>query len=75
MISVTFQEDNTSYTVENRLQGDKYRSRDISGDCCNNPSKRLGQLAVGGENCSDHRYFLKVDPTEFPDRLGIKCER
>lgn len=30
---------------------------------------------MGGENCSDNRYFLKVDPTEFPDRLNMECER
>lgn len=70
MIGHTFQVD-----VENRWQGGKDRSRDISGDCCNNPSKGLGELAVGGENCSDNRYFLKVDPTEFPDRLDMECER
>ena len=34
-----------------------------------------GVCSGGGEKVSDNRYLLTVDPTEFPDRLDVGCER
>lgn len=60
MSYLTFYEYDSSYCAETSLQGGKDRE---AGDCCSNPSKRVGKVAVVVMRVAQIIIVFKVDPT------------